>query len=44
MDARGSLDVRIWQKDGCEETQGVREKRMAKSHMHVWREKLWGGL
>ena len=30
-------------RDGCEETRGVREKQKAKSHMHGWRGKLWGG-
>lgn len=30
-------------RDGCEETQGVREKQKAKSHMHGWREMLWSG-
>lgn len=31
-------------RDGCEETQGVRGKQKAKSHMHGWREKLQSGL
>lgn len=30
-------------RDGCEETQGVREKQKAKSHMHGWREMLQSG-
>lgn len=30
-------------RDGCEETQGVREKQKAKSHICGWREKLQGG-
>lgn len=29
-------------RDGCEDTQAVREKQKAKSHVCRWRDKLWG--